>query len=61
MIDIREIRKKLGLSQEYIAQKLGITQASYSCKEAGKRKFSIEELKILKRVLNVTYEELLGD
>ena len=47
MIDIREIRKKLGLSQEYIAQKLGVTQASYSCKESGKRRFSIEELKIL--------------
>ena len=61
MIDIREIRKKLGLSQEYIAQKLGVTQASYSCKEAGKRKFSIEELKILKRILNVSYDELLGD
>ena len=61
MIDIREIRKKLGLSQEYIAQRLGVTQASYSCKEAGKRKFSIEELKILKKLLNVTYDELLGD
>ena len=61
MIDIREIRKKLGLSQEYIAQKLGITQASYSCKEAGKRRFIIEELKTLKKILNVTYEELLGD
>ena len=41
MMDIREIRKRLGLSQEYIAQRLGVTQASYSCKEAGKRKFSI--------------------
>ena len=46
MIDIKDIRKRLGLSQEYIAQKLGITQASYSCKEAGNRKFCIEELKI---------------
>ena len=61
MIDIREIRKKLGLSQEYMAQRLGITQASYSFKESGIRKFSIKELKILKRILNVTYEELLGD
>ena len=61
MIDIREIRKKLGLSQEYMAQRLGITQASYSFKESGIRKFSIEELKILKRILNVSYDELLGD
>lgn len=61
MLDIKDIRKRLGLSQEYIAQRLGVTQASYSCKEAGKRKFSIEELKILKRILNVSYDELLGD
>ena len=61
MLDIKEIRKRLGLSQEYIAQRLGITQASYSYKEAGIRKFNLEEIKILKKVLNVTYEELLGD
>ena len=61
MMDIREIRKRLGLSQEYIAQRLGVTQASYSCKESVKRKFSIEELKIIKRILNVSYDELLGD
>ena len=61
MLDIKDIRKRLGLSQEYIAQRLGITQASYSFKESGIRNFSIKELKILKRILNVTYEELLGD
>ena len=44
-----------------MAKALGITQASYSFKESGIRKFSIKELKILKRILNVTYEELLGD
>ena len=61
MLDIKDIRKRLGFSQEYMAQRLGITQASYSFKESGTRKFSIKELKILKRILNVTYEELLGD
>ena len=61
MLDIREIRKRLGFSQEYMAKVLGITQASYSFKESGIRKFSIKELKMLKRILNVTYEELLGD
>ena len=61
MLDIKDIRKRLGLSQENMAKALGITQASYSFKESGIRNFSIKELKILKRILNVTYEELLGD
>ena len=61
MMDIKDTRKRLGLSQEYIAQRLGVTQASYSYKEAGIRKFNLDEIKILKKVLNVTYEELLGD
>ena len=61
MLDIKDIRKRLGFSQEDMAKALGITQASYSFKESGTRKFSIKELKILKRILNVTYEELLGD
>ena len=61
MMDIKKFRKRLGFSQEYMAQRLGITQASYSFKESGIRKFSIKELKMLKRILNVTYEELLGD
>ena len=61
MLDIKDIRKRLGFSQEDMAKALGITQASYSFKESGIRKFSIKELKILKRTLNVTYEELLGD
>ena len=61
MLDIREIRKRLGFSQEYMAKVLGITQASYSFKESGVRRFNLEEIKILKKLLNVTYEELLGD
>ena len=61
MLDVKDIRKRLGFSQEDMAKALGITQASYSFKESGIRNFSIKELKILKRILNVTYDELLGD
>ena len=61
MMDIKKYRKSINLNQNDMAKALGITQASYSYKEAGIRKFSIEELKMLKRILNVTYEELLGD
>lgn len=61
MVDIKDIRKRLGLSQEDMAKALGITQGSYSYKETGIRRFNLEEIKILKKVLNVTYEQLLGD
>ena len=61
MMDIKKYRKSMNLNQDDMAKALGITQASYSYKEAGIRKFSIKELKMLKRILNVTYEELLGD
>ena len=61
MMDIKKFRKEKGLSQEDIAKALGVSQASYSYKEAGIRKFNLDEIKILKKLLNVTYEELLGD
>ena len=61
MMDIRKYRKSINLNQNDMAKAWGITQASYSYQEAAIRKFSIEELKMLKRILNVTYEELLGD
>ena len=61
MMDIKKIRKEKGLSQDDIAIALGVSQASYSYKESGKRRFNIEELKALKKILEVSYEELLGD
>ena len=61
MMDIKKLRKEKGLSQEDIAKVLGVSQACYSYKEVGKRKFNIEELKALKKILEVSYEELLGD
>ena len=61
MMDIKKFRKEKGLSQEDIAKALSITQASYSYKETGIRKFNIEELKALKKILQVSYDELLGD
>ena len=61
MLDIKDIRKRLGFSQEDMAKALGVSQDSYSYKEVGKRRFNIEELKTLKKILQVSYDELLGD
>ena len=58
---IKEIRLNKGYPQKYIAYVLGIKQNTYSDKERGKTNFTVAEIKVLKKVFNVTYEELLGE
>ena len=48
MIDLKEIRKSCGLSQQELASKLGITQQQYSRYETNTNKISLDMfLKIL--------------
>ena len=47
---LRESREYLGLSQEFVAEHLGIPRASISAMENGKRKVSSLELKQLARI-----------
>ena len=48
MIDLKEIRKSCGLSQQELASKLGITQQQYSRYETNTNKIPLETfLKIL--------------
>ena len=39
---------------------LNIKQSSYSNKELGRRDFTVKEIKILKELFEVTYEDLLN-
>lgn len=57
---IKEYRLKNGYTQTEIANILNIKQNSYSNKELGKRSFTIEEIKLLKELFKVTYEDLLN-
>ncbi len=57
---IKEYRLKNGYTQTEIANILNIKQNSYSNKELGKRSFTIEEIKLLKELFKVTYEDLLS-
>ena len=57
---IKEYRTIKGYTQREIAELLGIKQNTYSDKERGKTKFSIDEIKLIKELLNVTYDELLS-
>ena len=59
-MNVKEYRVKMGYTQEQIAELLNIKQASYGRKENGKRAFTIAEIKKLKEILQVTYEELLN-
>jgi transcriptional regulator with XRE-family HTH domain len=60
-IKVKEIREAKGITQEAIAKELGITQASYSYKENGKRGFKPKELLLLEKILNVSIREMFGE
>ena len=57
---IKEYRISKGYTQVEIANILNIKQSSYSNKELGRRDFTIEEIKLLKELFEVTYEDLLN-
>ena len=58
---LQEAREYLGLSQEAVAEQLGIPRASVSALETGKRKVSSLELKQLSRLYRQTVEYFLGE
>ena len=57
---IKEYRMVKGYTQREIAELLGIKQNTYSDKELGKSKFTIEEVKLIKELFKVTYDDLLS-
>lgn len=58
---LRESREYLGLSQESVAEHLGVPRASVSAMEAGKHKVSSMELRDLARLYRTSVEHLLGE
>ncbi len=58
---LRESREYLGLSQEFVAEHLGIPRASISAMENGKRKVSSLELKKLARIYKQPLKFFLGE
>ena len=57
---VKEYRKDRGYTQKEMALILGIKQKTYSDKELGKSRFTIDEIKIIKEILKVTYDDLLN-
>ncbi len=59
--NIRQAREAKNIEQEWVAQGLKISPATYSKIENGKVKVSADRLQELPRILNVSLECLLSD
>ena len=59
-VKIKEYRVMKGYTQTEIANLLGIKQNTYSDKERGKTQFNVKEIRIIKELFEVTYDELLS-
>ena len=57
---IKEYRIIRGYTQRELAEILGIKQNTSSDKERGKTNFTIDEIKIIKELFSVTYDDLLN-
>jgi transcriptional regulator with XRE-family HTH domain len=58
---IRNIRESKGYSQDYIAQKLGITQQAYSAGEKNPDSFTLKRLRSLSKIFQVPLSVLIGE
>jgi len=58
---IRKRREQLGLSQQEMAEKLNMSQSTYSRIEAKDEDLTIRQLKLIADVLEVTLADLLPD
>lgn len=57
-VKLQEVRMKKGLSQEQIANLVGMTQSNYSRKENGSSKISSNEWERLSKILDVPLEDI---
>jgi putative transcriptional regulator len=59
---IRVLRKSKGITQKFMADQLGYKYSSgYSHIEMGRKQVSLEQAKVIARVLNVSIDELASD
>lgn len=58
---IRELRNKLGISQEKFALKIDMDRTYFASVESGKRNISLKNIHKIAKGLGVTLEELFRD
>lgn len=59
--NILRLRKSIGLSQEVLAERIGVTRQTISNWELGETSPNPEQLKLLSKTLNVSIDELLDN
>lgn len=59
--ELREKRKKMGLSQEKLARLLDVSYVTIASWEAGKTQPSIAHARVLSNVLDWPWQEMLGE
>ena len=60
-LEIKGARARLGFTQKYMAEKLGLTEVSYGRKERGEVEFTLDERLFLRRqVANWLIEAIIG-
>jgi transcriptional regulator with XRE-family HTH domain len=57
---LSELRNAQGLSQAYIAEKIGVSRASYIEIEKGAKELTISEANIIAQIFNITLAELIA-
>lgn len=58
--NLKKFRRAKGLTQQQVANELGITKATYSGYETGRREPDVSKIKALARLLDITGDDLIG-
>ncbi|WP_154657068.1 helix-turn-helix domain-containing protein [Hugenholtzia roseola] len=56
---LRQIRKEKGVSQEDIAEQIGVSRPTYLAMENGKQEFSLQRLEKVVKFLNIDIYDLI--
>ena len=59
-IFLQNSRKNLGLSQAYIAEKIGVSRASYIEIEKGKKELTLSQANKIAEIFNISLDELIS-
>ena len=59
--ELKHIREMAGMSQETLAEEVGLTQVMVSYIESGTRRPSVETAKRIAKVLNIDWTEFFND
>lgn len=58
---LRYLREQKNMSQDVFAEKIGMSRATYIRIESGEKSPTLDELKIMAQILEITVESLISD